>query len=185
MFRSCLFFYDLSTANVKEKREHFNRRVIRSWYDYVAMAPFVSARWRKSNACAHSMASAQASRQRTCYLPRPGPSTRHRGSRHRLHLLPHNKDRFFCIFRFVAHMLIIPLPPRKWSNSKTCIVPLQSEGPSMSLNASRDLKQLTQDLVRTNSVAVPPGGDETSAQRVLQSFFREHGVRGDVCQGIY
>jgi hypothetical protein len=43
-----------------------------------------------------------------------------------------------------------------------------------------DLKQLTQDLVRTNSVAIPPGGDETPAQQVLQSFFREHGLRAEM-----
>ncbi|MGA8730838.1 MAG: M20/M25/M40 family metallo-hydrolase [Terracidiphilus sp.] len=40
-----------------------------------------------------------------------------------------------------------------------------------------DLKRLLQNLVQTNSVAVPPGGDETPAQRVLQSFFRNQGVR--------
>jgi acetylornithine deacetylase len=40
-----------------------------------------------------------------------------------------------------------------------------------------DLKRLLQDLVRTNSVAVPPGGDETPAQQVLQSFFHDQGVR--------
>lgn len=40
-----------------------------------------------------------------------------------------------------------------------------------------DLKRLLQDLVRTNSVAVPPGGDETLAQQVLQSFFHDQGVR--------
>jgi acetylornithine deacetylase len=43
-----------------------------------------------------------------------------------------------------------------------------------------DLKRLTQELVRTNSVAIPPGGDETPAQLVLQSFFREHGVRAEM-----
>jgi acetylornithine deacetylase len=43
-----------------------------------------------------------------------------------------------------------------------------------------DLKRLLQHLVRTNSVAIPPGGDEAPAQQVLQSFFREHGVRAEM-----
>jgi len=43
-----------------------------------------------------------------------------------------------------------------------------------------DLKRLLQQLVRTNSVAVPPGGDETPAQRVLQSFFHDQGVRAQL-----
>jgi acetylornithine deacetylase len=43
-----------------------------------------------------------------------------------------------------------------------------------------DLKRLLQQLVRTTSVAVPPGGDETPAQRVLQSFFHDQGVRAQL-----
>ncbi|HEY1901717.1 MAG TPA: M20/M25/M40 family metallo-hydrolase [Terracidiphilus sp.] len=43
-----------------------------------------------------------------------------------------------------------------------------------------DLKRLLRQLVRTNSVAVPPGGDETPAQQVLQSFFHDHGVRAQL-----
>lgn len=39
-----------------------------------------------------------------------------------------------------------------------------------------DLKRLLQQLVRTNSVAIPPGGDETPSQLVLQRFFRDQGV---------
>jgi acetylornithine deacetylase len=39
-----------------------------------------------------------------------------------------------------------------------------------------ELKRLLQQLVQTNSVAIPPGGDETPAQRVLQAFFRTNGV---------
>jgi hypothetical protein len=74
MFRSCLFFYDLSTANVKEKREPFNRMVIRSWYDYVAMAPFVSARWRKSSACTLLYGFCSSLPTAEMYLPRPGPA---------------------------------------------------------------------------------------------------------------
>jgi acetylornithine deacetylase len=42
------------------------------------------------------------------------------------------------------------------------------------------LKRLLQELVRTNSVAILAGGNETPAQRVLQSFFREHGIRAQL-----
>lgn len=49
--------------------------------------------------------------------------------------------------------------------ARTLIRPLQG-----------DLKRLLQQLVRTNSVAIPPGGDETPSQQVLQSFFHDQGV---------
>jgi acetylornithine deacetylase len=42
------------------------------------------------------------------------------------------------------------------------------------------LKRLLQQLVRTNSAAIPPGGDETPAQLVLQSFFHDQGVRAQL-----
>ena len=42
------------------------------------------------------------------------------------------------------------------------------------------LKRLLQELVRTSSVAVLAGGDETRAQRVLQRFFREQGIKADL-----
>jgi acetylornithine deacetylase len=42
------------------------------------------------------------------------------------------------------------------------------------------LKRLLQELVRTNSVAVLAGGNETPAQRVLQVFFREQGIRAEL-----
>jgi acetylornithine deacetylase len=42
------------------------------------------------------------------------------------------------------------------------------------------LKTLLQELVRTNSVATLAGGNETPAQRVLQQFFREQGVRAEL-----
>lgn len=42
------------------------------------------------------------------------------------------------------------------------------------------LKQLLLELVRTNSAAVLAGGNETPAQRVLQRFFREQGVRTEL-----
>ena len=44
----------------------------------------------------------------------------------------------------------------------------------------RELKRLLQQLVQTNSVAVPPGGDETPAQQVLQTFFRANGVHTEL-----
>src|SRR5579859_494481 len=47
-------------------------------------------------------------------------------------------------------------------------------------NSSGDLKRLLQELVRTNSVAMPPCGNETPAQLVLQSFFRQQGLRPDL-----
>jgi acetylornithine deacetylase len=43
-----------------------------------------------------------------------------------------------------------------------------------------ELKQLLQELIRTHSVAIPPGGDETPAQQVLQAFFRAQGVRTEL-----
>jgi acetylornithine deacetylase len=43
-----------------------------------------------------------------------------------------------------------------------------------------ELKRLLQQLVQTNSVAVPPGGGETPAQQVLQSFFRANGVHTEL-----
>jgi acetylornithine deacetylase len=43
-----------------------------------------------------------------------------------------------------------------------------------------DLKKLLQQLVQTYSVAIPPGGDETPAQQVLQAFFRAHRVRPEL-----
>ncbi|HVT99990.1 MAG TPA: M20/M25/M40 family metallo-hydrolase, partial [Acidobacteriaceae bacterium] len=42
------------------------------------------------------------------------------------------------------------------------------------------LRRLLQELVRTNSVAVLAGGNETPAQRVLQKFFREQGIRAEL-----
>ena len=42
------------------------------------------------------------------------------------------------------------------------------------------LKRLLQELVRTNSVAVLAGGNETPAQRVLRTFFRERGIRSEL-----
>jgi acetylornithine deacetylase len=43
-----------------------------------------------------------------------------------------------------------------------------------------DLKRLLQELVRTRSVAIPPGGAETPAQQVLQTFLRDQGVRAQL-----
>jgi len=42
---------------------------------------------------------------------------------------------------------------------------------------ARSLKSLLQKLVRTKTVAVPPDGNETPAQRILHSFLREHRVQ--------
>lgn len=42
------------------------------------------------------------------------------------------------------------------------------------------LRRLLRDLVRTASVAIPPGGNETPAQLVLRDFFRDYGIRPDL-----
>lgn len=42
------------------------------------------------------------------------------------------------------------------------------------------LRRLLQQLVRTNSVAVLSGGNETPAQRLLAAFFREQGIRAEL-----
>jgi acetylornithine deacetylase len=42
------------------------------------------------------------------------------------------------------------------------------------------IKRLLQELVKTNSVAVLAGGDELAAQRVLQGFFRDEGIRAEL-----
>jgi acetylornithine deacetylase len=42
------------------------------------------------------------------------------------------------------------------------------------------MKRLLQQLVRTNSVAIPPGGAETPAQELLKTFFHDHGVRAEL-----
>lgn len=42
------------------------------------------------------------------------------------------------------------------------------------------LRRLLQELVRVNTVAIPPNGDETPAQRVLRDFLRGHGLRPEL-----
>jgi acetylornithine deacetylase len=44
----------------------------------------------------------------------------------------------------------------------------------------RDLLRLVQHLVQTNTVAVPPHGNETPAQRHLHDFLAAHGVRSEL-----
>ena len=44
----------------------------------------------------------------------------------------------------------------------------------------RDLRRLLQQLIRTRSVSVPPGGEETPAQQVLQTFLHGQGVRAQL-----
>ena len=39
------------------------------------------------------------------------------------------------------------------------------------------LKTLLRELVKTSSVNLPPGGNETPAQRLLNTFLRTHGVK--------
>jgi acetylornithine deacetylase len=47
------------------------------------------------------------------------------------------------------------------------------------------LLRLLQELVRTNSVAVLHGGNETPAQQVLVRFFREQGIRPDLYETAF
>lgn len=42
------------------------------------------------------------------------------------------------------------------------------------------LKRLLRDLVRSDSTAAPPSGNETPAQGILNDFFREYGMRPEV-----
>jgi acetylornithine deacetylase len=43
-----------------------------------------------------------------------------------------------------------------------------------------ELIQLVMDLVRTNTVAVPPNGNETPAQLLLRRFLRKHGLASEL-----
>ncbi|MGC2504496.1 MAG: M20/M25/M40 family metallo-hydrolase [Silvibacterium sp.] len=43
-----------------------------------------------------------------------------------------------------------------------------------------ELKRLLCDLIRTNTVAIPPNGNETPAQLILRDFLREKGLRPEV-----
>jgi acetylornithine deacetylase len=43
-----------------------------------------------------------------------------------------------------------------------------------------DLKRLLYDLISTNTVAIPPDGNETPAQLILRDFFREKGLRAEL-----
>jgi acetylornithine deacetylase len=47
------------------------------------------------------------------------------------------------------------------------------------------VRRLLQELVRTNSVATLSGGNETPAQRVLERFFREHGVHPELYETAF
>jgi acetylornithine deacetylase len=43
-----------------------------------------------------------------------------------------------------------------------------------------DLKRLLRDLIRVNTVAVPPNGNETAGQVVLRDFLKQYGVRPEL-----
>jgi acetylornithine deacetylase len=43
-----------------------------------------------------------------------------------------------------------------------------------------DLRRLLRDLVRTNTVAIPPKGNETPGQLILRDFFRQRGIRAEL-----
>lgn len=44
----------------------------------------------------------------------------------------------------------------------------------------REIILLLQELVKTNSVAIPPNGSETAAQKVLQEFLKSHNVDAEM-----
>ena len=44
----------------------------------------------------------------------------------------------------------------------------------------QDLRRLLQSLIRTRSVAIPPSGNETPAQRLLAAFLTSHGLTPDL-----
>ena len=44
----------------------------------------------------------------------------------------------------------------------------------------QDLRRLLQSLIRTRSVAIPPSGNETPAQRLLAAFLTTHGLTPDL-----
>jgi acetylornithine deacetylase len=43
-----------------------------------------------------------------------------------------------------------------------------------------DLKRLLRELIRTNTVAVPPNGNETAGQQVLRDFLKHYGIRPEL-----
>lgn len=43
-----------------------------------------------------------------------------------------------------------------------------------------DLKRLLRDLIRVNTVAVPPNGNETAGQVVLRDFLQQYGIRPEL-----
>ena len=44
----------------------------------------------------------------------------------------------------------------------------------------QDIVRLVRELVRTNTVAIPPNGNETAGQLVLRDFLKSHGVRSEL-----
>jgi hypothetical protein len=49
----------------------------------------------------------------------------------------------------------------------------------------RDLVDLLRALIRVNTVAVPPNGNETPAQLVLRDFLREKNVRPELYETAF
>jgi hypothetical protein len=175
MFRSCLFFYDLSTVNVKEKREFINHRVIRSGYDFAASAACFGAADKTVRAPALSAV--------RCSISPPAEVCRLRASRNAdtagaSQLASYSTTKTFSVYiSFCCAYIDYFFTSSKWSNSKHVSHPAIrwdfDEHPrcarcAQPIQAIRgDLKQLTQDLVQTNSMAIPPGRYETPVQQAV------------------
>jgi acetylornithine deacetylase len=66
-------------------------------------------------------------------------------------------------------LLTVEPPAQEAADARKLIRPLRAE-----------LKRLLRSLIHTQSVAIPPSGNETRAQRVLHSFLRFHGLRPEI-----
>src|ERR1700679_3055586 len=98
--------------------------------------PLCFARWRKSSACA-TLLWLLLKPPDSGHVPAEAwPSTRHRGWRHGLHLLPTIKIDFLHI-SFCCAYVDYSFASSKMEQFENMHRTLQSEGPSMSLNASR------------------------------------------------
>ena len=65
------------------------------------------------------------------------------------------------------------MPPTNFLDEKTRATRTLKE-------LQQELTQLLEDLIRVNTVAIPPEGNETPGQRVLEKFFRSHSIRPEL-----
>lgn len=61
---------------------------------------------------------------------------------------------------------------------------ISADAEAAAVRALKDLKpeltELLKDLIRVNTVSIPPDGNETPGQLVFQKFFRQHGLRSEL-----